>query len=393
MLTMLAVHGYRSLREVALELGPLTVVTGANGTGKSSLYRAFSLLSDAARGRLVSSLAHAGGLPSVLWAGPELVSGAMRRGEARVEGTGTRKKPISLALGYASDSLGYIIDVGLPPFDPLAGEGGRSMFFRDPEVKRELIFAGVRLRPSGVLVERKNARLSTRGAAGLADTGVRLDGFDSMLSEAAAPDAHPDVGSVRRQVLSWRFYDSFRTDAASPARQTQVGTRSPVLAGDGGNLASAVQTIRESAWAEPFASTIADAFDGARISVGESLGRFELLMSQPGMLRELEASEWSDGTLRYVLLAAALLSPRPPGLLVLNEPEASLHPEVLPALGRLVRECAERTQVVVVTHSEALVAHLAGPNTVEHELIKRLGETLVAGQGLLTRPDWGWGTR
>lgn len=70
MITTLAVHGYRSLRDVVLPLGRLTVVTGANGTGKSSLYQAFRLLSDAASGGLVPSLAAAGGLSSVLWAGP-----------------------------------------------------------------------------------------------------------------------------------------------------------------------------------------------------------------------------------------------------------------------------------------------------------------------------------
>lgn len=376
-----------------MPLGPLTVVTGANGTGKSSLYRAFALLADAARGRLVSSLARAGGLPSVLWAGPELVSGAMLRGEARVQGTATRKKPISLSLGFSTDSLGYVIDLGLPPHDPQVADGERSMFFRDPEIKRELIFGGGKLRPAAVVAERRNARVSVRGPGGMADTGIRLDVFDSLLDEVAAPDAYPDVTTVRRQVLSWRFYDSFRCDHAAAARQPHVGTRTPVLAVDGSDLPSAVQTIRESAWAEPFVAAIADAFDGASITVRESLGRFELAMHQPGMLRELEASEWSDGTLRYVLLATALLSPKPPGLLVLNEPEASLHPDVLPALARLVRDCATRTQVVIVTHSRPLAVALEGPDTVEHELTKRLGETVVAGQGLLSTPEWSWGSR
>ena len=59
-------------------------------------------------------------------------------------------------------------------------------------------------------------------------------------------------------------------------------------------------------------------------------------MSQPGLLRPLKAAELSDGTLRYLLWIAALLSPRPPELLVLNEPETSLHPDLLPALARLI---------------------------------------------------------
>ena len=205
--------------------------------------------------------------------------------------------------------------------------------------------------------------------------------------------AYPDVAAVRDEVLSWRFYDTFRVDADAPARRAVVGTRTQVLAADGSDLPAAVRTIIESAWARPFADAVADAFDGATVQVEEASGRFELTMRQPGMLRELAASEWSDGTLRYVLMATALHSPRPPSLLVLNEPETSLHPQVLPALGRLIKDAATRTQVVVITHSAALVAELKGRRTASVELTKRLGETLVADQGLLTRPRWNWGSR
>ena len=78
---------------------------------------------------------------------------------------------------------------------------------------------------------------------------------------------------------------------------------------------------------------------------------------------------------------------------MLNEPETSLHPQVLPALGRPLKDAATRTQVVVITHSAALVAELSGRRTASVELTKRLGETLVADQGLLTRPRWNWGSR
>ena len=149
MIRTLAVHGYRSLREVVVPLGALTVVTGANGTGKTSLYRALALLADAARGRLIAGLAAAGGLPSVLWAGPETISGAMRRGEVPVQGTGGRRGPISLALGFATADLGYLIDLGLPQ------PGAPTLFLRDPEIKREVVFAAPRLRPAAVLVERR----------------------------------------------------------------------------------------------------------------------------------------------------------------------------------------------------------------------------------------------
>lgn len=111
------------------------------------------------------------------------------------------------------------------------------------------------------------------------------------------------------------------------------------------------------------------------------------------MLRALTARELSDGTLRYLLLATALFSPRPPGLIVLNEPETSLHADLLPALARLIADAARRSQLVVVTHSETLVRSLAGAGATRHELVKPFGETEVAEQGLLTRPTWHWGSR
>ena len=78
MIRTVAVQGYRSLRELSLPLGQLNVVTGANGSGKSSVYRSLRLLADAALNSVVASLAREGGLASTFWAGPE-TSGACQR--------------------------------------------------------------------------------------------------------------------------------------------------------------------------------------------------------------------------------------------------------------------------------------------------------------------------
>src|SRR5579872_6289581 len=113
MITRAAIAGYRSLREVRLRLGPLNIVTGANGVGKSSLYRAIRLLADIAQGRIIQSLAAEGGLHSTLWAGPEQFSRAMKQSRLSVQGT-VRKASISLKLGFSGDDYGYAIDLGLP---------------------------------------------------------------------------------------------------------------------------------------------------------------------------------------------------------------------------------------------------------------------------------------
>ncbi|MDN5724657.1 MAG: AAA family ATPase, partial [Propionibacteriales bacterium] len=221
----------------------------------------------------------------------------------------------------------------------------------------------------------------------------------SVLSELADPTRTPEVTAVREGIRQWRFHDSFRTDAAAPARQPQIGTRTPVLDHDGALLAPALQTIMENGDHAALAASIDNAFAGSRVQVHNADGLFGVQFSQPGLLRPLSAGELSDGTLRYLLLTAALLSPRPPRLMVLNEPETSLHPEVLPALAELIRTAAGRTQIIVVSHSHALVTELARAGDSgrvswrRHELIKELGQTRIADQGQFERPVWAWGRR
>jgi len=114
--------------------------------------------------------------------------------------------------------------------------------------------------------------------------------------------------------------------------------------------------------------------------------------AQHGVLRPLGAAELSDGTLRYLLWVAALLTPRPPGLLVLNEPETSLHPDLLPALGRLITSAAKRSQVLVVSHAPPLIDVLQQlPECNSIMLTKSFGETAMAGPPEV--PTWHWPAR
>ena len=113
MILTLAVSGYRSVRNLVLPLERLNVITGSNGAGKSSLYRALRLLADVAQGRAIAALALEGGLQSTLWAGPEVSSKAVKRGHAPVQGT-LRQSSVALKLGFASEDYGYAIDLGLP---------------------------------------------------------------------------------------------------------------------------------------------------------------------------------------------------------------------------------------------------------------------------------------
>jgi predicted ATPase len=384
----LAISGYRSLRDFVIALKGLNLVTGPNGSGKSNLYRALRLLAETAQGRAISSLAREGGLQSTLWAGPESFSRSVKRGEHPVEGT-VRQSVVSLRLGFAADDFGYAIDLGLPP-----PEKPPSPFKHDPAIKRECLWAGPAMRPSSLLVDRRGALVKIRqDGKEWAVATYQLASFDSMMTHCADPRTTPEMLMLRETMRGWRFYDHFRTDAAAPSRVPQLGTHTPVLSHDGADLAAALQTIQLIGETEALDAAIADAFPGSHVSVTVDNGWFGVEMQQHGLLRPLKSAELSDGTLRYLLWVAALLTPRPPGLLVLNEPETSLHPDLLPALGRLIVQAAERTQVVVVSHAPVLVDTLQQtPECQSISLTKEFGETRVAGEEP-ERPLWQWPAR
>ncbi|MEU5683016.1 AAA family ATPase [Streptomyces venezuelae] len=382
MIRTLAVENYRSLRKLIVPLDRLNVITGANGTGKSSLYRSLRLLADSATGGAVAALAREGGLPSALWAG-----------ERKAEPTG-------LKLGFAGDEFGYAVDFGLPQSSGAGPRGAPSLFQLDPEIKRESTWAGPVLRPAALLCDRAGPAVRTRTADGGWHRSQGIRPYDSMLSEFADPQLAPDLLRLRELIRSWRFYDHVRTDADAPARAARIGTRTPVLSHDGADLAAALQTIREIGDDEALDEAVDDAFPGSRVSVVDNGGRFELQLHQHGLLRPLGPAELSDGTLRYLLWAAALLTPRPPSLLVLNEPETSLHPDLLRPLADLIVAATKDTQVVLVTHARPLAEavakgaarHRVDVNSVE--LLKESGRTTVAGrEGFLDEPLWYWPKR
>ena len=383
-ITALCIAGYRSLRDVRLQLGALTVVTGPNGSGKSSLYRALGLLADVAQGRVIQSLAYEGGLSSALWAGPEVFSRDMKEGKQPVQAT-MRRNPVSLKLGFSSDGLGYAIDLGMPPRIP------PSRFDRDPEIKTESLWTGQVWRRATVFAERHGPSVKIRQDRGTwIDAAQSLAPYDSMLTHCANTSEAVELLLFRESVRNWRFYDHFRTDPEAPARRRQVGTRTSALASNGADVAAAVATILEVGAEDELAASIEDAFPNTSISVRDSDGYFEIELRQHGLLRPLRTSELSDGTLRYILLVAALLTPRPPSLMIFNEPETSLHPDLLPPLGRLLSKAAERSQILVVSHAEALVTALVQAGAESVVLSKELGETeIVGGQ----TPSWAWPTR
>ncbi|MBZ4419235.1 AAA family ATPase [Myxococcus sp. RHSTA-1-4] len=362
-ITRLEIAGYRSVRRLSLELGPVNVIVGPNGSGKTNLYRALYLLVAAAEGRLARTLAEEGGTPSVLWAGSR-------------EG----KKPVRLTVGVELGELAYELSCGAVPHDPHSPVP--DPFKLDPEVKEEHLwaFSGGR---KVVLMERKDRTAFLRDAEGTrVSFPTQLWSAESVMDQLAEPHRFPRLAEVQRTLRAWRFYHHFRTDPDAPMRHPQVGVRTPVLAHDGRDLAAALLTIHEIGDRRALEQCLDEAFPGSQLEVRSPEGRFSVYLHMPGLMRPMAAAELSDGTLRYLCLLAALLSPRPPPFLALNEPETSLHPDLLEPLGRLITRAAKHSQVWVTTHAEALARAVAERSHCEPvHLVKHGGATEVAEGG------------
>lgn len=367
----LRVSGYRSIRDLRVCFNKVNVLTCPNGCGKSNLYNAVFLLAKTATGGFARVIAAEGGMPSVLWAG-----------EHRSRGVGSsRAEPLRMTLGVKTDCFSYEMSCGLVR----TSKESPSAFRLDPEIKEERVWtengrAG-RLSffergPSGIWVrDSVGKRVSYSG---------KLIASEGVFSQLREPHLYPELSALRAKMENWRFYHHFRTDNDSPLRKPQIGIQTPVLSHNGDDLAAALQTILEVGDAEQLQNNVASAFQRATLIIESSKAGFSVLIRMPGLKRPLDSSELSDGTLRYLCLLAALLSPRPPALLALNEPETSLHPDLFEGLARLITTASRHSQLWITTHSPRLaelIERFSREPNVRLELVD--GETRIVGQKLV----------
>jgi predicted ATPase len=163
-----------------------------------------------------------------------------------------------------------------------------------------------------------------------------------------------------------------------PLRQPQIGVQTTVLSHDGSDLGAALRTILEIGDESALNEAIHSALGGASLLIQAEQTQFRMSLQIPGLLRPLQPREFSDGQLRFLCLCAALLSPRPPSLLALNEPETSLHPDLIDALARLIVVASKHTQLWITTHSKTLAERIEQHSGVPRiQLQMKDGETTI----------------
>jgi predicted ATPase len=338
-LRSLKATGYRSLRSIVMETDDVNVFVGANGVGKSNLYKALALVRAAAVDRFAHEIAVEGGMLSALWSGPR------RKGV-----------PVRIALevelldGAGGVAWTYAIEAGLKP--PAA-----AGFPFEPQIKTETLSAATGGRRAVAMMKRDGPAVAYRDGDGrMADYPVRLLPSETGLAALGGSGLSPETAVVRDALAGWRFYHGFRTDAGSPLRAPCLAVTAPMLDMDGANLAAVLATLAHIRGdTVDLDRAVEDAFPGARLDIAmpEELASFGLSLPEFPQ-RVFSPRELSDGQIRFLGLAAALLAYRRPPFIALNEPEASLHPSMLPALAGMIERAAHDAQIWIVTHSTDL---------------------------------------
>lgn len=346
---------------IDLPLEPLNVLIGPNGSGKSNLLEALALLQAAPR-NLPAPVKAMGGIWEWLWKGDAAPETAII--EALVNNPQQPEMPLRHRLEIAEHGGRFeVMDESIENAKPYPEHTDTYFYYR---------------------YQRGNPVINDRSGEprGLRPDTVRPE--ESILSQRGDdPDHYPVLHQLREQYGGIRLYRNWEFGPAAGLRQAPLADApSTFMLERGQNLALALSKLRGERRQE-FVKALQQLYDGVvdfQVEVGG--GRAELFVAERGRgARYIPASRLSDGTLRYMTLAAILLDPNPPLLLVIEEPELGLHPDVLLDVGHLVVKASRRTQLVVTTHSPVLIDALDDCPT-----------SLVVcenyeGESLLERPD------
>jgi predicted ATPase len=315
-LKKITLKGFKSIESlVDFELGNLNVLIGANGAGKSNFVDFFRMLRAMAQERLQGFILEAGGVDGLLYLG----SAHTRQITARVE-------LCDVAYEFA--------------LSPTAGDKTRI----DQEEVRDL-----------------KANVSFMVEETL-ESNLRASALGEKNEFTQQPDARGIFESIHAPLENCMAYHFHDTSIYAPMRRHQPAYDNKLLRGDASNIAAFLRQLRQKHKGSydlirDTVRLIAPFFDDFILEI-ETFGpeeKVKLAWRQKGSDFPFQPFHLSDGTIRFICLATALLQPVPPTTIVIDEPELGLHPYAIAVLGGLIRSAAARTQVIVTTQSPALL--------------------------------------
>lgn len=346
----------------AIELTPLNVLIGPNGSGKSNLIEGIELLHALPTG-FASAIRKGGGVSEWLWKGVDFYESSIEaqillNGGGGVEGLygasfpRLRYRLSFVAVASRASITGEVIEDFPEPEN--SAEGGHSYYrFQDdkPIINTKVIVGsllGARATYKGTAREQRPLDLKT----------LKLD--ESVLSQIRDPSAYPELTELGKLLESIQSFREWTIGPDSAVRKPQpTDLPSDSLLPDSRNLGLLLNQLEHSAaWSEfnGYLKRFLPRFD--RYTTRIEGGTVQFYLHEEGLKQPIPATRLSDGTIRFIAILAQLLSPTPPPLICMEEPELGLHPDAIALLADLLQEASRRTQIIVTTHSDVLVSAL-----------------------------------
>jgi predicted ATPase len=365
----LTIHGFRRLYDVQLNLRPLSVMIGANGTGKTSMLDVLWLMAKSAQGKLSESISDLSGISSIVTYD--------RAEELRfdISMSVPKYEPLKYSLKVKQQAAGYAIteerlsqqrDGHAGPFLHIDSHGPDIKYFGIEQKKQHSGFkvkGTTKMQIMGVaMLDAQNKEMSQKK---LLRPNWEQRPFETSLSQVPKMFQQPE--EFRNRLASSTFYHVLNVDPRSPVRLPQPVQPATLPGRNGEELVSCLFYLRETDRAR--FNAIEDALRAAfprfdRLDFPPvAAGTLALTWRETGSSKPFYMHQLSEGTLRFLWLATLLNSPGLTALTLLDEPEVSLHPELLNLLAEMMREASNRTQLVVATHSDRLIRFLQ-PNEV-----------------------------
>lgn len=334
-----------------LELRALNVLIGSNGSGKSNLLDCIGLL-QSAPDKLADTVRTEGSVQEWLWKGSKNPTARVqvevtqpeprqalrhwfefREAASRFELKEERIEYTKPQMGKTEPELLFGYQNGVPVLAHLSEEVDFLDFYPDE--------------PEPYLYQERSYRNLKRG-----DLNVE----QSILSQRRDPDLYPELTYLSAAYGQIRLYREWTFGRSNPSRDWQdTAGANDFLSDSADNLALMLNRFQnEPEVASRIVEMLNELYDGiTNFNVQVFGGRMQVRLSEGKF--SIPASRLSDGTLRFLSLLVILLHPTPPPLICLEEPELGLHPDAVLAIGKLIKEASERTQLIVTTHSDVLL--------------------------------------
>ncbi len=330
-----------------IKLESLNVLIGRNASGKSNLIEAISLL-HATPTNLSFPIQQGGGITEWIWKGEKEKSTSPSFLEAIVDFPEGVKpllyrielEAISQRLRVASETISNSYPRKLTEVEIFYGAVGGQSIFRTRQNERQ---------KAGISKGRKEISY------------IREVQAESILSQRKDPMSFPEITYLGNVFNAIHIYKNFNLRRNSPAQFPQrADLPDDFLLEDASNLGLILSDLQYKGIERILLEKLKIFYPAVEaLNLKIQGNTIQLFIREEDLTTPTPATRLSDGTLRYLCLLTILCHPEPPPLICIEEPELGLHPDILPNLANLLIEASQRTQLIVTTHSEALVSALS----------------------------------